>query len=102
MMYIETEWTKNPASITDKDKAVGSMILTGRLGETMQESAKTAYTVARRYLSEIDPENKSLLTGSLHLHVPEVNNRIIKIPTIFFCQNQLILNIHCNLTQCLL
>lgn len=74
LMYIETEWTKNPTSITDKDKAVGSIMLTGRLGETMQESAKTAYTVARRYLNEIEPENNSLLTGNLHLHVPEVNN----------------------------
>jgi len=72
LMYIETEWTKHPASITDKDKAVGSIMLTGRLGETMQESAKTAYTVARRYLNEIDPQNHSLLSGMVHLHVPEV------------------------------
>ncbi|VVC31536.1 Peptidase S16, active site,P-loop containing nucleoside triphosphate hydrolase,Ribosomal protein S5 [Cinara cedri] len=71
LMYIETEWTKNPATITDKDKAVGNIILTGRLGDTMQESAKTAYTVARKYLSELDPQNVSLLTGNLHLHVPE-------------------------------
>lgn len=82
-MYIETEWTKNPASITDKDKAVGNIILTGRLGDTMQESAKTAYTVARKFLSELDPQNVSLLTGNLHLHVPEVNNQVIenKYPT---------------------
>lgn len=72
-MYIETEWTKDPATITDKDKAVGNIILTGRLGETMQESAKTAYTVAKRFLSELDPQNLSLLTGNVHLHVPEVN-----------------------------
>lgn len=77
-MYIETEWTKNPASITEKDKAVGNIILTGRLGDTMQESAKTAYTVARKYLSELDPQNVSLLTGNLHLHVPEVNNQVIE------------------------
>lgn len=73
-MYIETEWTKDPSSITDKEKAVGNIVLTGRLGETMQESAKTAYTVARKYLSEIDSQNSSLLTGNIHLHVPEVNN----------------------------
>jgi len=72
-MYIETEWTKDPATITDKDKVVGNIILTGRLGETMQESAKTAYTVAKRFLSELDPQNQSLLTGNIHLHVPEVN-----------------------------
>lgn len=72
-MYIETEWTKDPNSINDKDKAAGNIVLTGRLGETMQESAKTAYTVARRYLREINPENLSLLTGNIHLHVPEVN-----------------------------
>jgi len=73
LMYIETEWTKDPKSITDKDKAVGNILLTGRLGETMQESAKTAYTVAKRYLNEIEPQNFSLLTGNVHLHVPEVN-----------------------------
>ncbi|KAL5241240.1 hypothetical protein ACI65C_008650 [Semiaphis heraclei] len=71
LMYIETEWTKDPATITDKDKVVGNIILTGRLGETMQESAKTAYTVAKRFLSELDPQNQSLLTGNIHLHVPE-------------------------------
>lgn len=71
LMYIETEWTKDPITITDKDKAIGNIILTGRLGETMQESAKTAYTVAKRFLSELDPQNQSLLTGNVHLHVPE-------------------------------
>lgn len=72
-MYIETEWTKDPPSSTDKDKAVGSIALTGRLGETMQESAKIAYTVAKHYLTEIDPENRSLFVRNLHLHVPEVS-----------------------------
>jgi len=72
-MYIETEWTKDPGTITDKDKAVGNIMLTGRLGETMQESAKIAYTVAKQFLSELDPKNQSLLTGNVHLHVPEVN-----------------------------
>lgn len=75
-MYIETEWTKDPATITDKDKAVGNIKLTGRLGETMQESAKIAYTVAKHFLSELDSQNKSLLIGNVHLHVPEVNNII--------------------------
>lgn len=83
-MYIETEWTKNPDSITDKDKAVGTITLTGRLGETMQESAKTAYTVARRYLNEVHPENLSLLTGNIHLHVPEVKKFVINILLILF------------------
>lgn len=97
-MYIETEWTKNPDNITDKDKAVGTITLTGRLGETMQESAKTAYTVARRYLNEIHPENHSLLIGNIHLHVPEViilvltNKHIIIILLLVF-QNLLLI---CN------
>lgn len=71
LMYIETEWTKDPATIIDKDKAVGNIILTGRLGETMQESAKIAYTVAKQFLSDLDPKNQTLLTGNVHLHVPE-------------------------------
>lgn len=72
LMYIETEWTNNLPNSTDKDKAVGSISLTGRLGETMQESAKIAHTVAKQYLTEIDSENRSLFTRNLHLHVPEV------------------------------
>ncbi|XP_050425549.1 lon protease homolog, mitochondrial-like [Adelges cooleyi] len=71
MMYIETEWTKDPKTVTEKDKAVGSIVLTGRLGETMQESAKTAYTVAKKILNNVDPKNVSLSIGNVHLHVPE-------------------------------
>ncbi|XP_050426093.1 lon protease homolog, mitochondrial-like [Adelges cooleyi] len=71
MMYIETEWTKDPRAVRDKDKAMGSIVLTGRLGETMQESAKTAYTVAKKILSDVDPKNVLLSIGNVHIHVPE-------------------------------
>ncbi|XP_050426258.1 lon protease homolog, mitochondrial-like isoform X2 [Adelges cooleyi] len=71
MMYIETEWTKDPKTVTEKNKSVGSIMLTGRLGETMQESAKTAYTVAKKILNDVEPENVNLSIGNVHLHVPE-------------------------------
>lgn len=45
--------------------------LTGRLGDTMKESARIATTVARHKLREIDPDNKFFRGSHLHLHVPE-------------------------------
>jgi ATP-dependent Lon protease len=53
----------------------GSLRLTGKLGDVMQESAQIAYTFARRWLRE-DPSlgqagNDFLDTTPLHMHVPE-------------------------------
>lgn len=53
----------------DKD---GSLEVTGQLGDVMKESARIAYTFARAFLMERDPDNDFLVTSHLHLHVPEV------------------------------
>ena len=53
-----------------KDKF--DLFLTGRLGETMQESAHIATTVARQKLHRIDPSNNFFDSSQVHLHVPEV------------------------------
>lgn len=37
----------------------------------MKESARIAYTFARAFLMEQDPENDFLVTSHIHLHVPE-------------------------------
>ncbi|CAO2641083.1 Lon protease homolog, mitochondrial, partial [Lemmus lemmus] len=52
----------------DKD---GSLEVTGQLGDVMKESARIAYTFARAFLMEHDPDNDFLVTSHIHLHVPE-------------------------------
>ncbi len=51
----------------------GRLTLTGKLGDVMKESCKIALTYAKSYLQQIDPNNRSLRVGHVHLHVPEVN-----------------------------
>jgi ATP-dependent Lon protease len=52
-------------------KGKGNLILTGKLGEVMQESAKIAYSYAREisYKYDIPPEH--FFETDLHIHVPE-------------------------------
>lgn len=57
----------------DKD---GSLEVTGQLGDVMKESARIAYTFARAFLMEQDPDNDFLVTSHIHLHVPEVGRTL--------------------------
>jgi ATP-dependent Lon protease len=78
-LYIETS-LKQPVESGDggKEGSAGSLQLTGHLGDVMKESAQIAYTVAKSFLINIEPDNKFLQKGHLHLHVPEVHmNRLI-------------------------
>jgi len=50
--------------------------LTGHLGDVMKESARIALTVARNFMTKVDPKNNFLNTSHLHLHVPEVIMRV--------------------------
>jgi Lon-like ATP-dependent protease len=62
---------KKPASLRTGG---GSLKLTGKMGDVMQESAQISYTVARRALRLLAPdqkENDFLDTMPLHMHVPE-------------------------------
>ncbi|KAI8477903.1 Lon protease mitochondrial [Branchiostoma belcheri] len=66
-LYIETS-LRLPR---DSEAREGSLELTGQLGDVMKESGKIAYTFAKSFLGEKDPENNFLSTSHLHLHVPE-------------------------------
>ncbi|CAL4073928.1 unnamed protein product, partial [Meganyctiphanes norvegica] len=64
-LYIETSARSLGA---DKD---GNLQATGHLGDVMKESTRIAYTFAKAFLSAKDPDNISLNTSDVHLHVPE-------------------------------
>ncbi|CAF1265415.1 unnamed protein product [Rotaria magnacalcarata] len=80
VLFIESRFT-NPidafdTSSSDKkdDKtsgASGSLILTGKLGDVMKESCTIALTYAKSFLQQLDPKNRSLRVGHIHVHVPE-------------------------------
>ncbi|XP_042903282.1 lon protease homolog, mitochondrial isoform X2 [Parasteatoda tepidariorum] len=67
-LYIET--TKYKPLIEEK-KYEGSLQITGHLGDVMKESANIAYSVAKSFLLQEQPENEFLQKAHLHLHVPE-------------------------------
>nr|XP_053612067.1 lon protease homolog, mitochondrial isoform X2 [Plodia interpunctella] len=67
-LYIETALRH---SLQDEKSPLGSLELTGHLGDVMKESARIALTVARNYLARLQPDNKFLATSHIHLHVPE-------------------------------
>ncbi|XP_069360316.1 lon protease homolog, mitochondrial [Maniola hyperantus] len=67
-LYIETAIRNH---LKDDKPTVGTMELTGHLGDVMKESARIALTVARNYLAEHYPDNSFLNTSHIHLHVPE-------------------------------
>ncbi len=54
---------------TERD--TGVHMVTGQLGDVMKESVKIAYTYARRFLLQREPENKFFNSHQIHLHVPE-------------------------------
>lgn len=66
-IFIETVAT--PCAYTERDS--GLHMLTGQLGDVMKESAKIAYTFARKHMAELDSENKFFNNHQVHLHVPE-------------------------------
>jgi ATP-dependent Lon protease len=48
----------------------GDLILTGQLGDVMQESAQAALTYVRAYLAKVDPEDRFYEKKDIHVHVP--------------------------------
>ncbi|CAG0913217.1 unnamed protein product [Notodromas monacha] len=56
---------------TDGKPVMGSLEVTGRLGDVMKESVQIAYTYARALISSVDPLNHVLQDGHVHVHVPE-------------------------------
>jgi ATP-dependent Lon protease len=51
-------------------KGKGDLIITGQLGEVMQESARAAVTYARSYVKQTRIEPRALDTQDVHIHVP--------------------------------
>ncbi len=52
-------------------KGNGQVILTGKLGEVMQESARAAITCIRAHAAELGLREDFNLTTDIHIHVPE-------------------------------
>lgn len=52
-------------------KGNGSLILTGKLGNVMQESAKAAMTYVRTIVEEYQGDNEYYKNYNIHIHIPE-------------------------------
>ena len=52
-------------------KGKGELILTGQLGDVMQESARAALTYVRKKLSLCFKDEKFFVQNDIHIHVPE-------------------------------
>ena len=77
-LYIETTLARpldsSPADANKPEGAgVGSLTLTGNLGNVMKESVQIAYTYAKAHLMRLDQKNPFLQKGHIHVHVPEVS-----------------------------
>ena len=48
----------------------GELIITGQIGDVMQESAKAALTYVKSHLKELDISAKALEENDIHIHVP--------------------------------
>lgn len=70
-LYIETALVKAYDDVKRDKEVEGNMKLTGHLGDVMKESANIAYSFAKSFLTQKDPENQFLHKAHIHLHVPE-------------------------------
>lgn len=75
-LYIESRLKQPLTTALNKDGTeatgpTGSLQLTGHLGDVMKESCHISHTVAKALLGEIEPSNKCLINGHVHIHVPE-------------------------------
>jgi len=52
-------------------KGMGSLKVTGQLGNVMNESSAISLTFARLFIQKVDPENTYLDDARIHLNVPE-------------------------------
>lgn len=77
-LYIETTLTRpfegEPTGDAGKNAtpSMGSITVTGRLGDVMKESVQIAYTYSKSFLQRLDPTNQLLTKAHIHVHVPEV------------------------------
>lgn len=52
-------------------KGKGNLVLTGKLGDVMQESAKIALTYVKMHSAELGIDEKEFENNDVHVHVPE-------------------------------
>jgi ATP-dependent Lon protease len=68
-------WTEVGGDVLQVETTVvngkGDLTLTGKLGEVMQESAKTALTCVRTRAKQLGINEEDFRTKDLHIHVPE-------------------------------
>lgn len=70
-LYIETALKKRSEG---EKEGMGSLEITGNLGDVMKESAHIASTFARSFLMQHHQGNDVLQKSQIHLHVPEVSS----------------------------
>lgn len=78
-LYIESSLTRSLEQSTDGKESTsgGQLHVTGHLGDVMKESAQIAHTVAKTFLSQVDPHNDFLQKAHIHVHVPEVGRKAL-------------------------
>ena len=54
-----------------KLRGKGGLILTGKLGDVMKESATAALTYIRSHAEELNVDEKIFSSEDIHIHVPE-------------------------------
>eukprot|EP01129_Flabellula_baltica_P015450 TRINITY_DN7882_c0_g1_i3.p1 TRINITY_DN7882_c0_g1~~TRINITY_DN7882_c0_g1_i3.p1 ORF type:complete len:786 (+),score=165.12 TRINITY_DN7882_c0_g1_i3:30-2387(+) len=54
----------------EKEEGNGSLSITGSLDDTMKESTEIAYTIAKKTLQDLDPENDFFSKKNVHMHIP--------------------------------
>lgn len=68
-------WTENGGDVLNIESSIfhgkGDLILTGKLGEVMQESAKIAYSYAKTIAGNYGIDPNLYRENDLHIHVPE-------------------------------
>ncbi len=68
-------WTENGGDVLYIESSIfkgkGDLVLTGQLGEVMQESAKIAFSYAKAIGEQYGIDPKKFQENDLHIHVPE-------------------------------
>jgi len=74
-LSIGMAWTEVGGELlpteTSISKGKGNLVLTGKLGEVMQESAKTAFSYIRAHAQEYSVSETFSTDTDIHVHIPE-------------------------------
>ncbi|MFQ3548758.1 MAG: endopeptidase La [Armatimonadota bacterium] len=71
LVYTEAGGDTVPIEVVITPGDKNRLILTGRLGDVMQESAKTAFTYIRSRADKLKIDQKAISSNDIHIHVPE-------------------------------